>query len=131
MRSAAGSSNSKSPDVPLWASAEASSVDRLQTDAGRRSDQSDSGPDSFRHRDASVVKERQPAAKQVGAVGRASRLEPLLTVAETAAILSVSERTVRRLIASKAIPFVLIGRSVRLRPRDVSRLIAGGGVRND
>jgi excisionase family DNA binding protein len=64
-------------------------------------------------------------------VDRVSRLEPLLTVGETAAILNLSTRTVRRLIASGTIPVVSIGRSVRIRPRDVERLIAEGGVCND
>ena len=59
---------------------------------------------------------------------RSSRLEPLLKVAQAAAILNVSERTVRRLIASGTIRGIWIGRSVRLRPRDIERCIAGGGT---
>ena len=59
---------------------------------------------------------------------RSSQLEPLLTVAQAATILNVSERTVRRLIASGTIRGIWIGRSVRLRPRDIERCIAGGGT---
>jgi len=39
----------------------------------------------------------------------------LMTVAETAAFLSVSTKTVRRLIAQGALDYVKIGRSIRLR----------------
>jgi excisionase family DNA binding protein len=118
-------------DVPFWA-AEISPEDRPQTVARRRPEQWDpSGANSSRHRDAAVVKERLPVAKQGIVARRASRLEPLLTVNETAAILNVSERTVRRLVAAGAIPVVSIGRSVRLRPRDINQLIADGGVCND
>ena len=59
---------------------------------------------------------------------RSSQLEPLLTAAQAATILNVSERTVRRLIASGTIRGIWIGRSVRLRPRDIERCIAGGGT---
>jgi excisionase family DNA binding protein len=52
-------------------------------------------------------------------------------VSETAAIFNVSGRTVRRLIASGAIPAISIGRAVRIRPRDIGRLIAAGGIYND
>ena len=74
---------------------------------------------------------RQALSNRHGATRRANRLEPLLTVAETAMILNVSERTVRRLIAPGAIPALSIGRSVRRRPRDIGRLIADGGNCND
>ena len=39
---------------------------------------------------------------------------PLLTAAEVAALLQVSLRTVRRLIADGSLPVVRIGRSVRV-----------------
>jgi excisionase family DNA binding protein len=74
---------------------------------------------------------RQALSNRGGATRRAIRLEPLLTVAETAMILNVSGRTVRRLIAPGAIPALSIGRSVRRRPRDIGRLIADGGNCND
>jgi excisionase family DNA binding protein len=46
-------------------------------------------------------------------------------------ILNVSGRTVRRLIASGAVPAIWVGRSLRLAPRHVARLIADGATRND
>ena len=81
--------------------------------------------------EGTAVEGRQAIRKRRGVGRHAVGLEPLLTVGETAMILNVSERTVRRLIASKALPVVLIGRSVRLRPRDLGRLVADGGVCND
>jgi excisionase family DNA binding protein len=54
--------------------------------------------------------------KRRAATIRSSRLEPLLTVTQAAKILSVSERTVRRLIASGTMRGIWIGRSVRLGP---------------
>jgi excisionase family DNA binding protein len=74
---------------------------------------------------------RQALSNRRGETRRAIRLEPLLTVGETAMILNVSGRTVRRLIASGAIPAISIGQSVRLRPRDIGRLIADGGNCDD
>jgi excisionase family DNA binding protein len=55
-------------------------------------------------------------------------LDPLLTVDETAALLRVSPRHVRRLIASGELPVVRIGKAVRVRPEDLRQLI-GGSVR--
>ena len=82
--------------------------------------------------------EDEPVVDGIGLVNkrraapiRSSRLEPVLKVAQAAAILNVSERTVRRLIASGTICAIWIGRSVRLRPRDIERWIAGGGNGND
>lgn len=49
--------------------------------------------------------------------------EPLLTVDETAAILRLSTRQIRRLIASGALTVVRIGKSVRVRPEDLRRLL--------
>jgi excisionase family DNA binding protein len=69
--------------------------------------------------------------KRRAATIRGGRVEPLLTVAQAATILSVSQRTVRRLIASGTIRGIRIGRLVRLRPRDMEQCIAGGGTCND
>jgi len=55
--------------------------------------------------------------------GRA--IEPLLTVDDTAALLQVSQRHVRRLIASGELPVVRIGKAVRLLPQAVRRFIGG------
>jgi excisionase family DNA binding protein len=81
--------------------------------------------------DAPVVDDIGSLNKRRAATSRSSRLEPLLTVAQAATILNVSERTVRRLIASGTIRGIWIGRSVRLRPRDIEQLIAEGVDCND
>jgi excisionase family DNA binding protein len=52
-------------------------------------------------------------------------LRPLVTVGEAATILHVSARTLRRLIGQGEIPVVRIGRSVRIRPKDIERIIFG------
>ena len=118
------------PDIPLWAAAEVSFGKRSSANERERLDQFDSRAGGSPLRDEVIVKEQRSLRKQRIAVGRVSRLEPLLTVSETAAILNVSVRTVRRLIATEPVPAVSIGRSVRLRPRDIRRLIAEGGVHN-
>jgi excisionase family DNA binding protein len=120
-----------SPDIPLWAAAEVSPGHHSSSATRDRLDQFGSGTGRSRLRDAAVVEERLSPNEQRVAVGRASRLDPLLPVVEVAAILNVSARTVRRLIASAAIPAVSIGRSVRLRPRDVEQLIASGCACDD
>jgi excisionase family DNA binding protein len=53
----------------------------------------------------------------------ASRLAPLLTTKDAAQILNVSPRTIRRLIASGSIGAVRIGRSVRIKRRDLEALM--------
>jgi excisionase family DNA binding protein len=55
---------------------------------------------------------------------RASR-EPLLTAAAVAERLHVSLRSVRRLLADGRLPFVRIGRSVRVRPEALEDMIEG------
>lgn len=47
----------------------------------------------------------------------------LLSVADAAEALAVSERTVRRMIASGEISIVRLGRSVRIRQLDLDALI--------
>ena len=81
--------------------------------------------------DRTLLNDERPHSKRRSTMLRGRRLEPLLTVAETATTLNVSERTVRRLIASGTIRGIWIGRSVRLRPRDIERCIAGRGTYND
>jgi excisionase family DNA binding protein len=114
-------------DLPTWAAATAS--------AGRRAKGGIVVPDpnggSADADDAPVVDGIGSPNKRRAATSRSSQLEPLLTVAQAATILSVSERTVRRLIASRLLRAVWIGRSVRLRPRDIERLVVGGEVCND
>jgi len=49
--------------------------------------------------------------------------DKLMTVADTAATLRVSTKTVRRLIWDRRIPSVRIGRAVRVRETDLVRII--------
>jgi excisionase family DNA binding protein len=51
------------------------------------------------------------------------RLEPLLTVAETAEILKCSERTVRRAIANDDLRAMKFNSLVRIDPRDLEDFI--------
>ena len=52
-------------------------------------------------------------------------VESLLTLGDVAEFLSVSERTVRRLVASGALPSIQLGRRViRFDPADVRRFLA-------
>jgi excisionase family DNA binding protein len=123
-------SKTLSPDIPPWAATEVFRAARSPSGTRRRPEQSDSlsaGPCLG----AAESQEGPRPSGQHAPPSRAHRLEPLLTFGEAAAILNVSERTVRRLVASGAVPAVSIGRSVRIRPRDVGRLIADGGVCND
>jgi excisionase family DNA binding protein len=99
-------------DIPPWATAKGSRVHRSREGARRQSDQDE--PQSVRTRLRGAGESQEPPPRRSGqrvAAGRAFPLEPLLTVGDTAIVLNVSERTVRRLIASGAIPAVLIGRS--------------------
>ena len=50
----------------------------------------------------------------------------LLTAAEVAEMLSVSLRSVRRLIKDGKLPIVRVGRAVRIRPEALEALIEGG-----
>jgi excisionase family DNA binding protein len=111
-------------DLPTWAAATAA--------AGRRAKGRIVFPDPD---GGNATPEGEPVVDGIGLLNkrraapiRSSRLEPLLKVAQAAAILNVSERTVRRLIASGTIRGIWIGRSVRLRPLDIERWIAGGGT---
>lgn len=47
---------------------------------------------------------------------------PLLTIADVASVLKVSERTVRRLIQAGRLASVSVGRSVRIRAEDLADL---------
>jgi excisionase family DNA binding protein len=114
-------------DLPTWAAATAAAGRRAK---GRIVFPDPDGRNANVH-DAPLVDGIGSLNKRRAATIRSSRLEPLLTVAQAATILSVSERTVRRLVASGTIRAIWIGRSVRLRPRDIERWIAGGGTCND
>ena len=69
-----------------------------------------------------------PAADLDPATPRAIRLtsplEPLLTLGEVAALLRVSNKTVQRLVATRRLPCVRIGRRVRFTSADVFRFVA-------
>lgn len=54
-------------------------------------------------------------------------VEPLLTVADVAEVLRLSVRTVRRLIAEKQLRVVRVGRSVRVRPKDLRSFLGASG----
>jgi excisionase family DNA binding protein len=116
-----------SDDIPAWALVSTASAARPinRTTTGTTS------ADSNLQVDSNGCSSRFELSRPLGSILGRHQLGPLLTIAEAAAILNVSGRTVRRLIASKAIPAVWIGRSVRLRPRDIERLIAKGLVCND
>lgn len=51
-------------------------------------------------------------------------LQPLLTLGEVAALLRVSGKTVQRLVATRRLPCVRIGRRVRFTSADVFRFVA-------
>jgi hypothetical protein len=80
-------SQTLSPDILLWATVEGSPERRSRMPGREHLDQFGSGTGKP---DVAVVKARFPRSEQRVAVGRASRLEPLVTVGETAAILNVS-----------------------------------------
>lgn len=54
--------------------------------------------------------------------------DEVLTVEEAAAVMKMSERYVRRLVAERRIPFHKLGRSVRLLASDVRAHVHGGRV---
>lgn len=53
-------------------------------------------------------------------------IDPLLTAAETAKVLRVSPRSVRRWIADGALPVVRLGRKVLIRRSDLRSTIRSG-----
>jgi excisionase family DNA binding protein len=55
----------------------------------------------------------------------------LLDVPKAAEYCGLSERSIRHLIATKSLPTVKVGRSVRIRRTDLDLLIANGSVRPD
>jgi excisionase family DNA binding protein len=67
-----------------------------------------------------------PAAALPSALGSFTPPAPLLTVKETATLLRVSAKTIRRLIEREELQAVRIGRLVRLRSADVLQIIEQG-----
>jgi excisionase family DNA binding protein len=128
----AGAASNSAPqvvpsDLPAWAVAAPAPSRR----AGSRARDGVNVPDlEDECADEGVVAgARRPLSKQRGAGARVSRLDPLLRIVDAARILNVSQRTVRRLIASRAIGVVRIRGSVRLRRKEIGMLIARGRTR--
>jgi excisionase family DNA binding protein len=61
-----------------------------------------------------------------GQRGAATHVEPLLTVAEVAAVLRMSEGWVRKGILEGTLPFTKLGRSIRFTQAQVEAIIARG-----
>ena len=115
-------------DLPTWAAATAAAGRRAGSRAKGRIVFPDPDGRNANVDDAPLVDGIGSLNKRRTATIRSSRLEPLLTVTQAAKILSVSERTVRRLIASSDDLRDLIGRSVRpSNPRTLRCMIANGG----
>lgn len=47
----------------------------------------------------------------------------LLTVREVAAVFQVSEKTIRRMVAAGELPVIRLGRSVRLHPKVIEKIV--------
>jgi excisionase family DNA binding protein len=52
-------------------------------------------------------------------------LVPLMTIGETAAVLRVAPRTIRRMIERGELKAVRVGRSIRIRPGEIRQIICG------
>lgn len=63
------------------------------------------------------------AGPDVGQDARRPLPTRLLTVAETASFFQVSEKTIRRMIGRGALPFVRIGRSIRIDPEVIEKIV--------
>ena len=61
--------------------------------------------------------------------GEPDTLTELLTLSEVAALLQVSLKTVRRLVANRRLPHFRVGRVLRFDPADVSRWLTARKVR--
>jgi excisionase family DNA binding protein len=66
-----------------------------------------------------------------GSEGRGSVTGPLLTVAEVADVLRVSNMTVYRLIKGGEIPALRVGKNYRIRQDDLEAYLASGSVAAD
>jgi excisionase family DNA binding protein len=114
-------------DLPAWAVTPTAPGRRAGSrgrDGVNVPDLEDEGAD-----EGSVADARRTLSKKRGAGACVNRLVPLFTIAEAAGILNVSQRTVRRLIGTRAIGVVRIGRSVRIRRTEIEILVARGGTR--
>jgi len=57
-------------------------------------------------------------------------MEGYLNIEELAAMLKISEQTIRRYVLNKTIPFHKIGKAVRFRPSEIEKWIDGGCTNN-
>jgi excisionase family DNA binding protein len=71
-------------------------------------------------RAVSLESSPQPASPEVG---RPLVLPRLLTLAEVADMLQVSQKTVQRLVARRRLPCIRLGRVVRFSPADLLRFV--------
>ena len=69
-----------------------------------------------------VVRQRQKSIGANPSVAPLSQSEKLLTVAEAAWLLNLSEKTVRRLIEAKNLAVIRIGRSIRIHPQVIEKI---------
>ena len=69
-----------------------------------------------------VAKPITPASN-LGPDGKRYTPKRLLTVAETASFFQVSEKTIRRMIERGELPFVRIGRSIRIDPEVIEKIV--------
>ena len=70
---------------------------------------------------------QRPPSRAVAQIAGATRVRPvsrLRTIEETAELFNTSTRTVRRLIASGALPVHRLGRSVRISDADIAAFLA-------
>ena len=66
---------------------------------------------------------RQPAPLSPIGTTPGKELPPLLTIRQVAAYLSISQRTVRRLVARGRLRCVRLGRMLRFQPADLFRFV--------
>jgi excisionase family DNA binding protein len=131
------SSGDAEADVPTWACArtEPEQCSEKARSGQRNSNADDAGRDrssighsskSNSNSNFSSSSNSQQSGNRRRQAPRSATLQPLLTVTEFAAVLNVSERTVRRLAASGSLQTVRIGRVVRFRAEEVGRIITMG-----
>ena len=73
------------------------------------------------HTDRDAVESRHGGRRQKN--GRDERLERLLTLHELAQLLSLSDKTIRRMVAARRLPCIRLGRVLRFRPADLLRFV--------
>lgn len=112
--------------LPDWVSAAAVNSAPTKWSTSDRADMGSTGGADASVGDETTIECGRKSSGRRDPSTHASTLAPLLTTKDAAQILNVSQRTIRRLIASGSIPAVRIGRSVRIRRRDLVALIGSG-----